>query len=52
MQKYFQRRFYKENPEIKIDYQRYQQNAEIDEKYQKHRYQENKKNCYMVDSFK
>ena len=30
---------------------RYQQNAEIDKKYQKHRYQENKKSCDKVDSF-
>ena len=30
---------------------RYQQNAEIDKKYQKHRYQENNKSCDKVDSF-
>ena len=52
MQKHFQWKRYKENPEIKIEYQkRYQQNAEIDKKYQKQRCQENKKNCYKVDSF-
>ena len=44
MQKDFQRKRYKENPESKIEYKkRYQQNAEIDKKYQKQRYQENKK---------
>ena len=52
MQKDFQTKCTKKTMKLKQNIKkRFQQNAEIDKKYQKQSYQENKKNCDKVDSF-